>query len=294
MYRMSQSFRCGLRSDPSQLLRARRSRLALWSIHFGLALGLLLPSSLLAQDGGGRRHSRDFLLGKPHVTLTLRGGMLFPANSRVYPDTQMSFPGDTARRFKRSDLNAPLLAGELAIWTPRADITVALGYARSRQTVEYRFWLDNKDMPIENSVSLAQVPLTVGLKAYVLPRGRAVGRYAYIPSRFQPYVGIAGGTVYHQFRESGDFVNFDIASYPVYGSTYKSSGWAPTVQLLAGNEISLARSVSLQVEVRYGWASGHVGTDFPALGPPPETTIRAHDKIDVSGLQTTLGFAWRL
>ena len=305
MKRTSQSFRSGLRSvlrrqspsDPPSRLRARpRPRLLALSL-----IAALLPGAAFAQRPNPgdypARHSPDFLIGHPHVTLTLRGGMLFPrADSHLFDQafSQMSLPGDTARMFKRSDLNAPLLTGEVGIWTPRADITFSIGYARSSKLIEYRHWLDNDDLPIQYWTRIAQVPLTVGLKAYLLPRGHEVGRFAFIPSTFQPYIGLAGGTVYHRYRQVGDFINFAVADYPVYTTSYESMGWAPTVQLLGGAEVSLTRRVNLQMDVRYGWASSSLANSFPALAPPPAGGIAAHDKIDLNGLQTTIGFGWRL
>ncbi len=302
MGRTSQSYRCGLRSDdasrrpsPSDQ-RRRRAR----SRHRFLALSLaavLVPGVALAQRGRmPPREGPDFLLGRPHVTLSLRGGMLFPrANSPVFnmAFNNLSLPGDTTRMLKRSNLDAPLVAGEVAIWTPRVDITFSLGYARASKNVEYRYWLDDRDLPIQNSAHLAQVPLTVGLKAYLLPRGREVGRFAYIPSTVQPYIGLAGGTVYHRYRESGDFINF-AAGNSVYTTNYESSGWSPTAQVLAGSEFGLTRRANLQVEVRYGWATGSLASTFPALAPAPAADVPAHSDIDLAGLQTTIGIGWRL
>lgn len=307
MNRTSQSFRCGLRSDDESRrpsppdrpppLRARpRYRLLALSL-----VAVLLPGAAFAQNPNRGdytpRHGPDFLIGPPHVTLSLRGGMLFPrANSPLFSRafSELSMPGDTARRFKRADLDAPSLTGELAIWTPRADITVSLGYARASKMVEYRYWADADDLPIQYWTRFAQVPLTVSLKAYLLPRGRQVGRFAYIPNRYQPYIGLAGGTVYHRYRESGDFINFTNTNLPVYNTNYESTGWSPTVQLLGGSEIGLTRRANLQVEVRYGWATGHLASEFPALAPAPASRIPSHADIDLAGLQTTIGFGWRL
>ncbi len=301
MSRTSQSFRDGVRSDVSRPPFASFSPLRASSRYRLLALSLvsaLLPAAALAQQPGyGPRHSPDFLIGPPHVTLTLRGGMLFPrADSRVFglAFQEMSLPGDTSRMFKRSDLNAPMITGELGIWTPRADVTFSLGYARGSQTVEYRHWLDNNDQPIQSWTRLAQVPMTVGVKAYLLPRGKQVGRFAFIPSTVQPYLGLAGGTVYHRYREVGDFINFAVTGYPVYTTNYVSTGWSPTVQILGGTDVSLTRRLNVQIDVRYGLASGSLASDFPALAPPPTAAVSPHDKIDLNGLQTTIGFGWRL
>ena len=91
---------------------------------------------------------------------------------------------------------------------------------------EFRHFIDNNDQPIEQTTTFRRVPITIGVKQYLTSTGRSIGKFAWIPSRFAPYVGAGGGTMFYSFRQDGDFIDFQ--TNDVFPSYYASSGWTGT------------------------------------------------------------------
>ena len=125
-----------------------------------------------------------------------------------------------------------------------------------------------------------RVPLTASLKAYLVSPGRSVGHFAWIPSRYAPYVGAGGGAMWYRFQQEGDFIDF--ATTKVFPDTFVSDGWTPTLQAFAGTDVSLTPRFNVTVEGRYQWARTPLSTDFSQFQP-----------IDLSGFALTAGFSIR-
>lgn len=220
--------------------------------------------------------SRDFLFRTPAVSLGVRGGYAVArASGELFDFTREQLT------LARSDFDAPSFGGQLAIRVaPRVDVAVDVSVAQSRAPSEFWDWLDNDDLPIEQTTEFQRVPLTFGVKAYLMDRGRSVGRFAWIPSRWAPYVGAAAGWVWYRFEQEGDFVDFD--TLDIFGDTFTSSGRAPTLHVYGGADWSLGPSFFLTGEARYAWASADLGGDFLDFDP-----------VDLSGLQATVGLSVR-
>jgi hypothetical protein len=90
--------------------------------------------------------------------------------------------------------------------------------------------------------------VTGGVKIFVLSPGRSVGRFAWVPARYVPYLGAGAGLMYYRFRQTGDFIDFD--SLGVFPDTFVSRGWEPAYHAYGGLEMTLAPRVVLSTEAR--------------------------------------------
>jgi opacity protein-like surface antigen len=244
---------------------------------------LIAGASLAAAPGAlaqGPTGGDGFLFDRPSVALTLRAGFAWPnARSDIF-----SFTTDLLT-LRRKDFNAFDFGADLAFWiTPVLDIVVTAEHAGAGEDSEFRDWFEN-GAPIEQRTRFSRTPLTVGMKAYLLPRGTSIGRFAWVPARFTPYVGVGGGALYYAFTQAGDFVDLtdpDDPEPPIFTDRFESSGWTPTVHGMAGMDWSISPSVAITVEGRYGWAEAEMSRDFVDF-----------DRIDLSGFNATLGLTFR-
>ncbi len=227
----------------------------------------------------------DFLFATPKGSITLRLGMLFPrAHSDIFNEAfdTLSLSHSAFRSLSGS--------GELSWRVGRQlDAMLALGYARRTADSHYRHFFEydsaGNQMDIFQSTTLIEVPITVGVKTYLVERGRQIGHFAYIPTRVTPYVGLAGGFVWHRFHQVGDFINFtagDPQNRPLDFADLESEGFSPTLQALVGTDLMITRKAAVQLEARYSWSSANMGQMY-----------QGYDRLDLAGLQATIGLSWR-
>jgi hypothetical protein len=223
-----------------------------------------------AQQGDG------FLFGRPWVSMGISLGYAVPrAGSEIFDFTREQLT------IERSDFGAPTVHGEVAVRVnERLDVGVGLGWAGSETRSEFRHWWGTDELPIEQTTRFSRVPLTVGVKGYLFDRGRSLGRYAWVPNRWSPYVGAGVGGVWYQFVQEGEF--FDYESLDIFQDHYLSNGWAPTAHVRAGADLSVATRLVLSADGRYGWARTKLSRDFVDF-----------DEIDLAGFQATLGLSLR-
>jgi hypothetical protein len=231
---------------------------------------IAVPVAARAQDEG-----KGFLFGAPLGSLTIRGGWaLARARSDFFAFTTERLTLD------RSDFSSPAIEGDLAFRvTPRTDIVISSGLSGMDRRSEYRGFIDNNDQPIEQTTTFRRVPITLGVRQYLTPTGRSIGRFAWIPTRLAPYVGAGGGIMYYKFRQDGDFID---PSLNVFSSVYESDGWTRTMHVLAGIDYSLGPRFALNSEARYLWSNAELSRDFSGF-----------DRLDLSGLSTTIGLSVR-
>lgn len=229
-----------------------------------------VPVATHAQDAG-----KGFLFGAPLGSITIRGGW---AAARAHSD----FFSFTTERLTldRGDFSSPTIDGDLAFRvTARTDIVVASGLSGMSRRSEYRAFIDNNNRPIEQTTTFRRVPITLGIRQYLTPTGRSIGKFAWIPTRVAPYVGAGGGLLYYKFRQDGDFID---QSLNVFSSVYESEGWTRTMHALAGIDYSLGPRFALNSEARYLWSNAELSRDFSGF-----------DRLDLSGLSTTVGLSVR-
>jgi hypothetical protein len=241
---------------------------------------LLLPvTPLHAQSSDG------YLLGTPAGSIGFRGGFAFAAaGGDVFREIT------TEQTLQRSDFNSPAFNADLAVTLgDRLDLVASVGYARVERDSELEGWEGEDGLPIAQTTRFARIPLTAGLKYYVRDRGRQVGRLAWVPERYLPYVGLGGGWTRYTLERSGEFVDsescevIDEEEYcDIIAGVLGSEGWAPTAYLAGGLDVAILPRVVLGGEARYAFASARPGSDYDG-----------YDDIDLAGFQTTVGISLR-
>ena len=234
----------------------------------GMLLSALLPLPAVAQDG--------FLFRMPHVTLSLRAGAAAPeAKGELY-----KFLTDELTLEKR-DFQSATYGGDVGVrLTPRIDLQLSAFHARSENNSEFRDWTDMDDRPIEQVTTLRRTPVSAALKFHFRERGRSLGRYAWVPVDFQPYVGVGAGVIFYDLKQSGDFVDHE--TLDVFTDHFESSGNAPMLQAMAGTDWWASNHLGLTLEGRYSWGSADLRDHFRDFG-----------SIDLNGFQLTAGLAVR-
>jgi len=236
---------------------------------FVLLLAVIRPCS--AQTA----QNPDFLFGKPHGLIAFRSGWMMPrAGSDLFTFVQQQLTVD------RKDFNAPAIGFDVDIaLTPRATAVAGFDFSRSRANSEYRNFVDNNRLPINQTTTLREANISGGVKLALTPRGREVSRHAWIPAMLTPYVGAGGGFMYYRFSQFGDFVDFtDLSVFP---HTYNSNGWSPSAHVFGGVDVKAWKRVYFSGEARYLWSHADLGTDFSGFKP-----------IDLTGFRLTGGIRY--
>jgi hypothetical protein len=232
-----------------------------------LVAALAVPAAARAQGNGD-----GFLFQRPVGGFVVRGGF---ASTTAGGDLY-SFLTDQFT-LSKGDFRAPAFAGDLLIRAaPRFDLDFGVAYSGSKTRSEFRDFVDLNDLPIEQTTSLARVPLTAGARLYLASPGRSIGKFAWIPTKVVPYVGAGGGMMWYRFRQAGDFIDFETTD--VFPDAFESSGWTPTANALTGVDYSLSPRLALNGEARYTWAKAKLGKDFTGF-----------DGIDLSDFGITVG-----
>lgn len=250
------------------LAPVRRHRFARVADFVGLAVAM----ALAIPAGAQQRTGNGFLFQEPGGSLSVRGGF---GQARGSSDI-FSFITDELtigrEAFASASFNADLA---FQIGT-RTDLVLGVAYLGSNARSEFRRFVDNNDEPIEQTTGLARVPLTANARFYLTSRGRSIGRFAWVPARFAPFVGVGGGVMWYRLRQKGDFINME--TLDIFTDAFQSSGFTPMVDGLAGFDLSLSPRYGLTGEGRYMWAKAALGRDFSGF-----------DRIDLSGYNASIG-----
>jgi hypothetical protein len=216
--------------------------------------------------------SADFLFGRPKASIGIRGSWVFAAaGSDIFDFVTRHLTLD------KKDFDSPGFAVDVGFAiTPRTDIQVGLELNRVSRQSEYRDYVDNLFEPIQQTTTLNATHIVGSVRYALMPKGREVGRLAWIPSRWVPYAGAGAGVIYWQFKQNGDFVDFQDLS--VFGDAFRSDGWTPTMHVYGGVDVKLYRALYGTVQARYTKASGGLSSDFIDFDP-----------IDLSGFRLSAG-----
>lgn len=243
----------------------------------GRALVTATAISAIAQPSHAQRAGDGFLFHAPKGSWTFRGGFAYAtANSDVF-----TFVTDQLT-IDRSDFSSPTFGTSLAFRnSARNDVVLDVGYSNVSQSSEFRDWVDQNNRPIQQTTSLRRIPITLGLRHYITPRGRAIGEFAWIPARRTLYVSVGAGMMEYKFHQTGDFINF--STLAVVPDEFVSQGWTPVAHAAAGLDLALGSFTLLTTEARYTWAKAPMSADFEDF-----------NKIDLSSLSVTAGLTFRL
>jgi opacity protein-like surface antigen len=247
----------------------------LFSLAIALALAIPVVSAAAQSSGDG------YLFHTPVVTFGIRGGYSSAtAGSDVFDDVTRQLT------LSKSEFGSLAIGADIGFRiTSKLDLTLDAGFSRSSHKSEFRDFVDNNNLPIEQTTTFVRVPLTANLKLHLAPSGRSIGSLAWIPNRFVPYVGAGVGVMRYQFRQAGDFVDFNTNA--VFNTTLDNTPdgphWAFVQQVMAGTEYNFSPMFGLTLDARYLHGRGDLGAAFSG-----------YDKIDLSGVSGSVGLALRL
>jgi hypothetical protein len=216
--------------------------------------------------------SADFLFGRPRASIGIRGGWVFArAGSDLYDFVTQTLT------LEKEDFNAPGFGADVAFSiTPRLAVEGGVEVTRMSQGSEYRDFVDNNLLPIEQTTALNTALVSGGVRYALAPRGHEVSRLAWVPRRVVPFVGAGAGVVFYQFRQSGDFVDF--VDNSIFFDAFRSQGWAPTAHVFGGVDLQIYRALYATLQGRYTKAAGELSSDFIDFDP-----------IDLSGFRLSAG-----
>jgi opacity protein-like surface antigen len=240
-----------------------------------LAATLLLAAAptVRAQSAGN-----GYLFHRPDVTLSVRGGYSRAnAGSDVFDEVTSNLTLD------RRDFSSLTFGGDLAVrLSERVDVVFSGAYSRAKHKSEFRDFIDNNDLPIEQTTTFERLPLTANLRLNLGTEGRSIGRLAWVPNRVVPYIGAGVGAMRYRFKQEGDFVNF--TTNGVFTAVLDSDAqWTLVGQGFAGVDYNFSPQLGLNFDARYLHARGDLGSAF-----------KGYDRIDLSGVTGTLGLSIRL
>jgi hypothetical protein len=170
------------------------------------------------------------------------------------------------------------LAGDVSIGvTPRFDVVIAGDFTGRNVRSEYRYFVDNNRLPIEQHTRIQQMSFTAGVRYALLPRGRSVSTLAYVPTRLVPYVGGGAGVLHYSLLQYGDFI--DIVDYSVFSDQLPSEGWTPTAYINGGLDWLIVKKLAVTFDLRYQMAA-------PELD---ESAWTGFEPLELNGVRISTG-----
>jgi hypothetical protein len=223
---------------------------------------------LVAQEG--------FLFRPPLAQVILRAGPMLPrAQSDIFDFMTTELTLD------RSDFLAPALSAEIAVLEKsRFDVGLGFGWAESHSRSEFREFIGDDGLPIEQTTKLRIMPLTLSARLLGVPRGRTLSNLAWLPATLTPYVGGGVGLTFYRLEQQGEFIN--PSSSAIFIDEYSASGRAFTGHAMAGADYWFSPRVGANLEGRYSWGGAGLTGSF-----------RTYDRIDLSGMQLGIGVSFR-
>ena len=256
--------------------RKRLPATVMSAVATALALAATVPGQVGAQSRA------DYRFGRPKATLTVRVGAVRPQAS----DGVFAATGSDGRRLLTLGSDAFLGAGFGAdVGVPISqqwELQFSATTSARRVESEYRDFVDNRDLPIEQASRLRRVPLSVGVRYNLVPAGRTISRLAWVPRKLVPYLAAGAGAMYYRFQQEGDFVDFQSTSLDVFSARLEGKGWAPLGYGAAGLTWSVLPSVAINTELRYDHSRTPIQGDYTGFG---NTTL--------SGLGLSTGLQFR-
>jgi hypothetical protein len=158
------------------------------------------------------------------------------------------------------------------------DVTFGFDVSEAGTTSEYRDFVDNQLLPINQETTLKQRHLFGSVRFNLVPRGQAVSRFAWVPRTVTPYVGAGSGALWYQFEQARDFVDF--VDLSVFTDHFSSKGFTPSMLVFGGTDVNVYRALSVTFEGRYVWANARLESDFVDFDP-----------IDLAGFKLSTGIS---
>ena len=243
-------------------------------------MGILVAPSARAEPGEGqdqpvgvsRNAPPDFLFGRPEGSIGIRGSWVFArAGSDWYDFVTDQLTVET------KDFNAPAIAADLGfVVTPRIDAVAGMEFSQAKKVSEYRRFVDNNRLPINQTTRLRVANLTGSVKIALVERGRGISRLAWVPRDVVPFVGAGAGALWYSLDQTGDFVDF--ADRSVFDGTFRSKGWTASTHVFGGIDVRVFRRAFVTLDGRYQWAAATLGSTWVDFDP-----------IDLAGFRLSVG-----
>ncbi len=235
-------------------------------------IAVAAPGTVSAQGGDG------FLFREPRVTLKFETGYGFQrAQGAIFDDLL------ARQTLDRRSFDSPYLGGEFAVRVnEQVDVALGVGYQGSSTVSELWDWEGTDGLPIEQLNELTLVPVVVSGRYFLKPRGRSIGRFAWIPEKVVPYLGAGIGLMSYSLEVSGEFVDESDPGLPIYSDRLSTSRNTFLARGAAGVELALGSQFVVNGEARYNYARGSLDNDFSGFGD-----------IDLDGFQLVAGVAVR-
>lgn len=231
-----------------------------------------------AQPARAQLSGNGYLFGPPKASVTLRGGYASPtARSDLfsYTTSELSLGrGDFAAFELGLDLALP--AGRRWEWLLSVDASTR------RADSDYRQYIGSDGLPINQQTTFTRVPILLGAKFYLRAPGTAIGRLAWVPASWTPWIAVQGGALWYQFTQKGEFVDFNNGNR-VFPGELDSNGWTPAAAVTAGVTFNLSPWLSLVTQARYVHARKTLSSDYRGFQP-----------IDLAGTSVTAGLTLRI
>ena len=227
------------------------------------------------------RDRPDFLFGQPRRVIGLSTGWLRASaggllgSFREYLIRGVDAAGqDIPFGDRPYDTVLLRFAGGYSL-TPRVDLVFDATVSKSTTASEYRDWLWEGRRPIAQTTEVQQRPVNLGVRYWVLPRGRRIGRLAWIPNTLAFHVGVGVGTRWYALDQTGDFLDFE--TLDIFADRrLHAQGFAFSRHVSAGVSLRMTRQIFAVAEVRRVWSQNELALPFVGV-------------MDLNALQMTAG-----
>ncbi len=159
---------------------------------------------------------------------------------------------------------------------PRVDVGVSATFSGRAVPSESRDFTGEDDLPILQTTMLDRLGLMATGRLSLVSPGRAIGRYAWIPTAIVPFIGAGAGAIWYRLRQEGEFV--DRETLDIFQDQFESKGWSVGATGFGGADISLSPRFGFSIEGRYLWSRAPMNGDFGTF-----------NKIDLSGYDASIG-----
>ncbi len=238
----------------------------------------LAGATLVGRNASAQEASGDgYLFGAPHGSVAFRVGYAAP---RAGSDLFSFVTNELSLR--RADFGSFSAGADVALrLRPQLDLVLSADFDGMNKKSDFREWQDDSGNPIEQTTSFARQSFAANIRYYLRPTGRSLGRFAWVPARYAPWVSAGVGRTHYRFHQAGDFVDFAHGN-SVFPDEFASSAWGMTPQVAAGLDWNVTQRFFLTTQAKYLWGKADLGVDFSGFSP-----------IDLSGLGLTGGLAIR-
>ena len=239
-------------------------------------LGVAVPCSAQSRPPAPSRPAPDFLFSKPQAFLTVRASWLLSRGGSDWYD----FVTDQLT-LESADFNAPGVGIDVGVpLNERIEIQFAFDFNRSSTPSEYRHYVDNNRLPIEQVTTLRSANFGGNIKFSLADRGREVGQFVWVPRKVVPYVGAGAGAIAFNLRQVGDFVDYQ--DFSVFPEVFESHGWAPSAQVFGGVDVRVWKRLYVTVDGRYLFANADLGADWIDFDPIDLAGFRLSGGINIA------------